>query len=94
MDNETLFIEIYTQTEEYGRNQFVREIMELRRENKQLQQDRNKYKSIVDELKEFAEEEKSKVSKNCGVRTYRNKIAPYIKMLFKIKELEEGNSNE
>lgn len=41
-----------------------------------------------DELKKWLEDEKSKVSKNCGVRNYKNKIKPYINTLSKIQELE------
>ena len=57
-------------------------------EYKQLQQERDKYKSIVDELKKYLKEESKKDD------TY---FIPYLasihKTLDKIKELEEGEEN-
>lgn len=66
-----------------------------------LQQERDKYKSIVEELKEYIKIEKEK-NLQLGTSTndleYRaHSLAMQIKLCEiedKIKELEEGNSNE
>lgn len=56
MNEEILFNQLYERTKEFGRTQFVREIMRLERENKHLQQERDKYKSIIDEARKFIKE--------------------------------------
>lgn len=85
VNEEILYNRLYERTKEFGRNQFVREITRLEIENKQLQQERDKYKSIVEELKKYLKEESKKDD------TY---FIPYLasihKTLDKIKELEEG----
>lgn len=42
------------------------------------------------ELKKFVKEEQAKISKNCGTKTYINKISPYIIFSDKMQELEQG----
>ena len=52
---------------------------------KYLQQERDKYKSIVDELKEWLKERTMK-------SVFGGEVT--LKVLNKLKELEEGNSND
>ena len=46
---ELLYNEIYERTKEFGRTQFVRELMRLQRENKELQQKVNQLETNRDE---------------------------------------------
>lgn len=119
VNEEILYNRLYERTREFGRNQFVREITRMERENKQLkedfqalrvtnislndlvnscqkeirnlQQERDKYKSIVEELKE----EISYMSTNAYVEEYDIKEKYWNKLMNMLgEELEEGNSNE
>ena len=53
---ELLYNEIYERTKDFGRNQFVREIMRLQRENKELQQKVNQLETNRDEVIELVKE--------------------------------------
>lgn len=46
---ELLYNEIYERTKDFGRTQFVRELMRLQRENKELQQKVNQLETNIDE---------------------------------------------
>ena len=50
---ELLYNEIYERTKDFGRTQFVREIMRLQRENKELQQKINQLETNRDEAIEY-----------------------------------------
>ena len=50
---ELLYNEIYERTQNFGRTQFVREIMRLQRENKELQQKVNQLETNIDEAIEL-----------------------------------------
>lgn len=47
---ELLYNEIYERTKDFGRTQFVRELMRLQRENKELQQKVNQLESTLNEI--------------------------------------------
>lgn len=71
-------------------NEVVDYINHLQRENKKLQQERDKYKSIVEETKEYIE----KCNKDEGLSMYVDTWQHLLPILNKIKELEEGEDNE
>lgn len=50
---ELLYNEIYERTKDFGRNQFVREIMRLQRENKELEQKVNQLETNIEEAIEY-----------------------------------------
>ena len=61
---ELLYNEIYERTKEFGRTQFVRELMRLQRENKELQQKINQLETniekainILEDLRKFVRSE-------------------------------------
>ena len=54
---ELLYNEIYERTKDFGRTQFVREIMRLQRENKELQQKVNQLETNRDEAIEYIEKD-------------------------------------
>lgn len=59
---ELLYNEIYERTKDFGRNQFVREIMRLQRENKQLKDKVNQLETNIEEAIEFIQ----KTQFDCG----------------------------
>ena len=59
---ELLYNEIYERTKDFGRTQFVREIMRLQRENKELQQKINQLETNRDEAIDFIK----KTQFDCG----------------------------
>ena len=78
----------------------ISHIKEIEKQNKQLQQERDKYKSIVDEIRDYIENgELLYLVSKCSI-IYKDNIevvAIYDRLkdlLDKLKELEEGNSNE
>ena len=100
MNEEILYNRLYERTKEFGRNQFVREITRLERENKQLQQERDKYKSNVEEINKWLEEEKDRLARECS-QIYEDELGKtrlvnedifneVNKISDKIKVLEEG----
>ena len=131
VNEEILYNRLYERTREFGRNQFVREITRMERENKQLkedfqalrvtnislndlvnscqkeirnlQQERDKYKSIVEEVNNFLLEEKDRLARECS-QIYEDELGKtrlvnedifneVNKISDKIKELEEGVNN-
>lgn len=71
MSNELLYNQLYERTKDFGRSQFVREIMRLERENNQLKEKNNRLKEqVLDpeyalyKARKFIEEDKKKKFKH------------------------------
>ena len=70
-----LFNDIYNQTQHFGRTQFVRQIMKLQQENKQLKEENEFLKSEIEEAKRIIQ----KYLEYIGERDERiNKAIKYI----------------
>lgn len=97
MNDEILYNKIYEQTKEFGRTQFIKEIMRLERENKQLRENNQamqeemartwKKLEVIKKLKSWLEKKLSSDNYNDGMY-YGFKIC-----LSKLNELEGGKND-
>ena len=77
---ELLYNEIYERTKDFGRTQFVRELMRLQRENKQLKEKVNHLEANWDELKGWLK----------ANDIHYAEAIPFRETLNKMQELERG----
>lgn len=80
---ELLYNEIYERTKDFGRTQFVRELMRLQRENKQLKEKVNHLEANWDELKGWLK----------ANDIHYAEAIPFREALNKMQELERGKED-
>ena len=89
---ELLYNEIYERTKDFGRTQFVRELMRLQRENKELQQKVNQLETNIDEAIEYVNKyfEKEYKKPREELKKYNLKNCTYDSGLVVLGILERG----
>lgn len=73
MSKELLYNQLYERTKDFGRNEFVKELMRLERGNKQQKEQLQQREEVIEEIKKYIE--------NHSVDTYEREYSMFEKCI-------------